>query len=86
MKVIINKCPNGFTLSEAQKMLFPDTREHLIHRHDERLIESFEAGDQRGNGGSSLVLVEIPDGSFYKITNENGNETLYHSASIIETA
>jgi hypothetical protein len=86
MKVIINKCPNGFTLSEAQKMLFPDTREDLIYRHDERLIESFEAGDQRGNGGSSLVLVEIPDGSFYKITNENGNETLYHSASIIETA
>ena len=86
MKVIINKCPNGFTLSEAQeKNLFPEVALQDIPRHDQRLVDSFEAGDRRGNGGSSLVLVEIPDGATYKVVDQQGYETLYWSDSQINT-
>jgi hypothetical protein len=86
MKLIINKCPNGFTLSEDQeKNLFPGVALQDIPRHDQRLVESFEAGDRRGNGGSSLILVEIPDGATYKVVNQQGYETLYWSESNIET-
>lgn len=84
MKVMINKCPHGFTLSEAQKALFPGMEIHEIPRHDERLIASFEAGDRRGDGGSSLTLVEVPDGSFYRVHDTNGVETLYYSKDYIE--
>lgn len=84
MKVMINKCPHGFTLSERQKALFPGTSLEMIPRHDEKLIASFEAGDRRGDGGSTLTIVEIPDGSHYRVHAENGVETIYYSASAIE--
>jgi hypothetical protein len=86
MKVIINRCPNGFTLSEDQQNnLFPGVALQDIPRHDQRLVDSFEAGDRRGNGGSSLMLVEIPDNATYKVVNQQGYETLYWSESNIET-
>lgn len=86
MKVIINRCPNGFTLSEDQQNnLFPGIALQDIPRHDQRLVDSFEAGDRRGNGGSSLILVEIPDSATYKVVNQQGYETLYWSESNIET-
>jgi hypothetical protein len=86
VKVIINRCPNGFTLSEDQQNnLFPGIALQDIPRHDQRLVDSFEAGDRRGNGGSSLILVEIPDSATYKVVNQQGYETLYWSESNIET-
>lgn len=84
MKVMINKCPHGFTLSEAQKELFPGMALEMIPRHDDRLIASFEAGDRRGDGGSTLTIVEIPDGNHYRVHAENGVETIYYSSSPIE--
>jgi hypothetical protein len=84
MKVMINKCNHGFTLSEAQKTLFPDTPLELIPRHDEKLIASFELGDRRGDGGSTLKVVEIPEGSHYMIRAYDGVEDIYYSASPIE--
>lgn len=83
MKVMINKCPHGFTLSEAQKQLFPGVELNQIPRHDSRLIESFENGDRRGDGGSTLTIVEIPDGNHYRVHAENGVETIYFSESEI---
>lgn len=85
MKVIVNKCNNGFTLSEEQKKLFPDTNAENIPRHDEKLIASFEAGDRRGDGGSTLVMVDIPDGSAYFIINNSGYEMLYWSETAINS-
>jgi hypothetical protein len=80
MKLLINKCNHGFTLSERQKALFPVEPEGgyaRVDRSDERLIASFEAGDNRGDGGSTLTLVEIPDGTReYKISALDGFETL----------
>lgn len=77
-KVLINKCNHGFTLSDAQIKLFPQgTPLDMINRADPRLVASFEAGDNRGDGGSTLRLVEIPDGATYHIVESDGVETLY---------
>jgi hypothetical protein len=83
MKVMINKCNHGFTLSQRQLALFPGTPLSEIDRADSRLIQSFEDGDQRGDGGSTLRIVEIPDNAAYAITEKNGVETLYWSESNI---
>jgi hypothetical protein len=85
MKLLVNKCNNGFTLSEEQKKLFPDVDVNSIPRHDDKLIASFEAGDRRGDGGSTIVMVDIPDGSKYFILNNSGYETVYWSESPINT-
>lgn len=82
MKVLVNRCPHGFTLSEAQKELFPELKENpdmevfQVSRSDPKLIASFEAGDTRGDGGSSLAILEIPDGANYTIAPRGGFETL----------
>jgi hypothetical protein len=83
MKIVVNKCNNGFTLSEEQKAMFADVDINEIPRHDEKLVASFEAGDRRGNGGSTLVLVDIPDGSSYFILTNEGYETVYWSETRI---
>lgn len=80
MKILVNRCPHGFTLSEAQKELFPELESNPqmlvsdVNRADPRLIASFEAGDNRGDGGSSLQIFEIPDGANYKICPRGGFE------------
>jgi hypothetical protein len=82
MKVLVNRCPHGFTLSEAQKELFPELQTNSnmrvsdVSRTDPRLIESFEAGDNRGDGGSSLAIVEIPDNAKFVVVPRGGYETL----------
>jgi len=85
MKLIINKCNHGFTLSQRQMALFPNVAPSEVDRSDPMLVKSFEDGDQRGDGGSTLRLVEIPDGSFYKISENDGIETLYWSASEVNS-
>jgi hypothetical protein len=84
MLVMINKCPHGFTLSGAQRALFPGVELNQIPRHDANLIQSFEDGDRRGDGGSTLTVVEIPDESHYRVHAVGGVETLYYSATVIE--
>lgn len=82
MKVLVNRCPHGFTLSEAQKELFPELKTNPnmlvsdVSRTDPRLIASFEAGDNRGDGGSSLTIIEIPDGAKFKVCPRGGYEEL----------
>ncbi len=82
MKVLVNRCPHGFTLSEAQKELFPELKTipnmqvSDVSRTDPRLIASFEAGDNRGDGGSTLAIVEIPDGANFKVVPRGGYEEL----------
>lgn len=83
MKVLINKCNHGFTLSQRQMALFPNVSLDEINRTDKRLIKSFEDGDQRGDGGSTLRVVEIPEGASYVITEKDGFETLFWSESEI---
>lgn len=83
MKVIINKCNAGFTISDKQKELLGVEEFSEVERHDPRFIESFEAGDRRGEGNSTLTVVEIPEGAHYTISEHNGYETLYWSETPI---
>lgn len=87
MKVLVNRCPHGFTLSEAQKELFPELKTNPnmrvqdVSRTDPRLIASFEAGDNRGDGGSSLTILEIPDNAHFVVVPRGGYEELVYSTS-----
>ena len=92
MKVLVNRCPHGFTLSERQKALFPELQTNPnmkvsdVNRNDERLIASFEAGDNRGDGGSSLRIVEIPDGAKFRIINRDGHEEIVWTMGELHSA
>jgi len=87
MKVLVNRCPHGFTLSEAQKELFPELQTNPnmqvsdVSRTDPRLIASFEAGDNRGDGGSSLTILEIPDNAHFVVVPRGGYEELVYCTS-----
>ena len=69
-------------MSEAQKELFPELKTNPnmlisdVSRNDPRLIASFEAGDNRGDGGSSLAVFEIPDGAKFRVVPRGGYEEL----------
>jgi len=92
MKVLVNRCPHGFTLSEAQKELFPELKENPnmmvsdVNRADARLIASFEAGDNRGDGGSTLTIVEIPDGVRFRIIPRGGHEEVVYTTGELHSA
>ncbi len=92
MKVLVNHCSHGFTLSERQKALFPElqTTPYMkvsdVNRADERLISSFEAGDNRGDGGSTLAIVEIPDGARFRIISRDGYEEVVWTMGELHSA
>jgi len=84
-KVLVNRCPNGFTLSNAQRRLFPELEENPkmrdsdVNRADRRLIESFENGDRRGDGRSTLTIVEIPEEADFVIVERDGHEDVVYT-------
>lgn len=92
MKLLVNHCSHGFTLSERQKTLFPElqTVPYMkvsdVNRADERLIASFEAGDNRGDGGSTLAIVEIPDGARFRIIDRDGYEEIVWTMGELHSA
>jgi hypothetical protein len=92
MKLLVNHCSHGFTLSERQKTLFPElqTVPYMkvsdVNRADERLIASFEAGDNRGDGGSTLAIVEIPDGARFRIISRDGYEEVVWTMGELHSA
>lgn len=83
MEILVCRCNHGFTLSEAQKELFPGQPVDSVDRTDSRLIQSFKDGDRRGDGGSTLAIAAIPDGANYVIVSDMGRETVYWSMSEI---
>lgn len=85
MKLILNRCYGGFTLSDAQVALLGVENEHVFDesfRTDERLIASVEAGDE-GGMYAALEIFEIPDGCHYKVFEYDGYETVIYSDSPI---
>ena len=92
MKLLVNRCPHGFTISEAQRALFPQLAEDPnmkmsdVNRGHPALIESFEMGDNRGDGGSTLTIVEVPDNVNYVVVDRNGYETVYWTTGVLEQA
>lgn len=82
MKIVINRCFGGFSLSEKayQHMgLKWDGYGYAfgISRDDERLVECVEALGTDANGRfANLKVVEIPDEVEWEITDYDGVETI----------
>lgn len=93
MKIILNKCYGGFSLSKkAYKYLgkkwdgygydFNDAK----YRIDEKIIRCVEDLQDEASGFcAKLEVIEIPDDSFYIIEEYDGYETIYYSNSEIKT-
>ena len=88
MKIVINNCYGGFSASENffkeygipyekyGSTVMPATEINL--RTDPRLIEYIEThGSKMASGISAeLIVVEIPKGTKYRITEYDGNEDI----------
>ena len=88
IKIVINRCYGGFQLSIAAQQLLgittPYPRDDIIKRDDPKLIAVVEQlGENAQEGFSHLKIVEIPDGSFWKIEEYDGMEHVEYSASEI---
>lgn len=99
MKLVINKCYGGFSLSEEQALAYGIDESELfdsgvggnrvyygdIDRDDPKLIEVV-IQDLPNAWASKLVAVEIPDDAFYKIEEYDGMEYIIWSESEIHYA
>lgn len=85
MKVVINKCFGGFSLSqEAYEFLglkwdgFGYILNKNIARNDPKLVEVVERLGDRANGiHAKLEIVEIPDGVEWEINEFGGQEEIH---------
>ena len=91
MKIVINKCFGGFSLSKKAmlELGWNEEEEHSysfsekIERNDPRLVAIVESYDANGELGlSSLKVVEIPDGVNWEIKEYDGLE---HVAEVHRT-
>lgn len=79
MKLVVNKCFGGFSLSdEAAKELGVNDVYSIINRCDEHLIEMVEENADRVSGScSKLRVVEIPDeATDWELNDYDGRETI----------
>lgn len=84
MKVVINNCYGGFSLSEAGIARYlelkgielnDDFYDRDIPRDDPILIQLFEEMGDAANGfAADMKIVEIPDGVDWEIEEYDGNE------------
>ncbi len=76
MKVVINKCYGGFSLSEkAFKELGLEGPYDYLERHNPRLVDVVERlGKESWGGCAELKVVEIPDDVEYDIGEYDGVE------------
>lgn len=97
MKIVLNKCYGGFSLSEEQAIACGIDESELYDRGDSKV---FYGGIERTNKdlikaveqglpnawASELVVVEIPDDAYYKIEEYDGLEYIVWSESEINYA
>jgi hypothetical protein len=86
MKVVVNNCFGGFSLSRTAMQLYaaktgvaddPRQNSRDIPRHDPALVEVVEELGPVANGlFAQLAIVEIPDGIEYIIDDYDGMETV----------
>jgi len=83
MKIVINKCFGGFSLSEkAEKRLRKNAKitdkdwySRSVSRDDPFLVEIVETMGKKANGKfAELKVVEIPDGVDWEIEEYDGQE------------
>ena len=79
MKIVINRCWGGFSLSqEAADYLGLEHGYVTVNRDDPKLVECVEALGDRANGKfAELKVVEIPDGIEWYIDNYEGMEKIH---------
>ncbi|TYC49632.1 hypothetical protein ESZ50_05670 [Weissella muntiaci] len=89
MKVVINDCFGGFGLSKLALKYLGLENEILPfnsdkERTDPKLVECVENLGAKANiSYAELIIVEIPDGSHFVISEYDGLETLYYSENEI---
>lgn len=94
MRILVNRDFGGYSLSDEAKALVPtpiepwDLRSDSEFRSHPAILAIFdELGSDRFSGDyARIVAVEIPDRSFFVISDYDGVETIYHSASPIHFA
>lgn len=76
MKIVINDCFGGFSISEEAKKYCEENSSYNISRTNEKLIEFIEKyGSERASGMcAKLKIVEIPDDVNWEIEEYDGNE------------
>lgn len=86
MKVIVNNCFGGYSVSEEAIDLYrqlsgttdPISRYAEWLRTDPIMIDVVEKLGQRANGrAAELVTIEVPDGYDYRINDYDGLESIY---------
>lgn len=83
MKIVINQAFGAFSIPASVCEAYAIGHYADIERTDALLVTAVEGGDD--NGGE-LVVVEIPDGSHYIITDYDGAESVFYSQSEIYSA
>jgi len=77
MKIAINRCYGGFSLSPDAVKRLDASNEYEVSRHDPRLIAMIESGeDVEGSSSCKLRLKEWPDNVPYCITQDDGMESV----------
>lgn len=79
-KIVYNACFGGFSLStEAvnwMKEKYPDFFNHIICRHDPRLVECVETLGDKASGRYSRLKIKEIDSDCYRIDDYDGSETV----------
>ena len=80
MKIVINECYGGFSVSDAVVEKLGLESSYGFDRTDERLIQLVEADSSSASGEyADLKVVYIPDeATDYMINEYDGYETLYY--------
>lgn len=92
MEIVYNADWGLFGISDAackRLGIDPDdySSRYLVTRHDSALVAMVkESSVLTSAKGSKLCIATIPDGSHYIITDYDGMESVYYSASPIERA
>lgn len=85
MKIVINSCYGGFSLSEeaGAALALEDVDLYDIDRTDPRLVEIVEFLGEEANGTcAELTIVDIPAGTKYRITEYDGYEGIQYADEV----
>lgn len=85
MKVVVNDDWGGFSIPKevVEKLGLQNVYDDIDRSNPELVKWVEEHPDNHFDIGTSLVVREIPDGSYYVISDYDGMETIYYSASEI---
>ena len=80
LKIVINECYGGFSVSDAVVKKLGLESPYDFNRTDERLIQLVEADSRAASGScADLVVVYVPnEATDYMINEYDGYETLYY--------